>query len=924
MTKNHKTIANALGFSAILLWALNALLTVKLKRIPSFEIISIVFTISFVTSMIYVGSRGIWHKLKQPPSVWITGILGLFLTNFGYITSFKLAPAAQVDLIFYLWPIMAVLISPLILKEPLSKQTLIGSSFGLLAVLLIVTGDEGHGNIFDINDAHLKGYAMAFFGATSWALYNVTSRRIKKAPVEVIGIFFGGGALLSCIAHMTTEDFVMPTLSESLNLGLMGLTTQGAAYFCWDYAVKRGNFKLLKTSAYAVPILSIGLLVVFGISTATIELAISTGLILFASVLSGTNLIPFLGESLAILREHLSIREHNHFSLHPLEDRAENFTRRLGSLIKQDSKSVRTLTFLLIAGPIIYVFIQALLNFYLGRSSFLHLSSLSLITALCISITIGFIVRYLYGSYRGKSIMVIQDQYYEIVQKLFEFIVEIRNISFQNLSPKEQNVYAASIIIENPESTPLQIYQAVLDISSSQKVASIASAAEIYRKYGLTHKIWQILQEEEENIRQTVHELKSISEKVGELLWERLNGRTPSLNQGVERPDGFIERTLKATETKNFNYMTLDDAFEIFKLTLELLSDRTIKYLSPRFNFKKEFFKKGMKIDTLRYQKRAATLKRNNRLHAILDLLPDQNVLHRSELPITKVIEFIRDGVTELSESVRQKAQLLKQHPHPNNLIQLQEDLKTIIEIKNLYRASVRQHALSKKLLRDMQQIKVDTNEVNKIDWELSKREYHRKTIQIKEEEITLGVSEKDAVISSIYETLKNIFIKKHGRKIYVFSSKEPIEFDEEFLKKIATELFGALSDHIPLTLPKIQRAIELSNGLNLSALNVQWGTRKKVGWLSTQSRRMKQNVRTLAFSLAKSLIQTYHLNLNDQMVEFLSNEYGVSGDFLSSIPPLAETETLNTSDGTEIDTSLLEEIETIIENILDSLENVN
>ena len=85
MTTSKQQTATLFGFLAIFLWSANALLAVELKRIPSFELIAIVFGISATTSLSFIAFKNRWDRLKQPPLVWAMGIFGIYFTNFGSI-----------------------------------------------------------------------------------------------------------------------------------------------------------------------------------------------------------------------------------------------------------------------------------------------------------------------------------------------------------------------------------------------------------------------------------------------------------------------------------------------------------------------------------------------------------------------------------------------------------------------------------------------------------------------------------------------------------------------------------------------------------------------------------------------------------------------------------------------------------------------
>ncbi|MDC0865275.1 DMT family transporter, partial [Rickettsiaceae bacterium] len=111
--------ATIAGHIALLIWSLSASCAVILvSSLPVYEVLSGIFISGFVTSSIINTKNNNWHLVyKNPPSVIIAGVLGIVGNDVLYILSFKYAPAIQVDLIVYLWPILVLILSAIILRE---------------------------------------------------------------------------------------------------------------------------------------------------------------------------------------------------------------------------------------------------------------------------------------------------------------------------------------------------------------------------------------------------------------------------------------------------------------------------------------------------------------------------------------------------------------------------------------------------------------------------------------------------------------------------------------------------------------------------------------------------------------------------------------------------------------------------------------
>ena len=173
--------ATAIGFSAVLMWALLALLTVASGAVPPFQLAALCFLVGGAVGLLDMARRGarLYRAFGQPWPVWVLGVGGIFGFHFFYFTALRNAPPAQASLIAYLWPLLIVLFSGLLPGERLRPAHLLGAAaaFGGLALLL---GPEAAA----LSPAHLAGYAAAAVCALTWSSYSVLSRRVAQAPTE--------------------------------------------------------------------------------------------------------------------------------------------------------------------------------------------------------------------------------------------------------------------------------------------------------------------------------------------------------------------------------------------------------------------------------------------------------------------------------------------------------------------------------------------------------------------------------------------------------------------------------------------------------------------------------------------------------------------------------------------------------------------
>ena len=281
--------ATLIGFSAVAMWALLALFTDASGAVPPFLLSAITFAIGTLVGLIarlFMPAPG--GREKSPPRVWIVGIGGLFGYHFFYFTALRNAPAVEASLIAYLWPLLIVLGSALMPGERLRWNHIAGALLGLAGTFLIVT--KGGGLAFE--SRYLFGYAMAGACAFLWSGYSLLSRRFAAVPTSIVTWFCAATSALSLACHLVLEQTVLPSgASQWLAVLGLGLMPVGAAFYAWDYGVKRGNIQVLGAASYAAPLLSTLVLIAAGFAEPTLNIIAACVLITSGAVLAAKSLL---------------------------------------------------------------------------------------------------------------------------------------------------------------------------------------------------------------------------------------------------------------------------------------------------------------------------------------------------------------------------------------------------------------------------------------------------------------------------------------------------------------------------------------------------------------------------------------------------------------------------------------------------------
>ena len=291
MSAPSQRTATLTGGTAVLMWGLLALFTTQTGAVPPLLLTALSFGIAtgLISVKWLVYRDNVISHLRQPPSAWIVGVIGLFGYHFFYFMALRHAPPVEAGLIAYMWPLLIVLFSAFLPGERLRWFHLAGAIAGLAGAAILITGRAG---LPEFQTEFILGYVMAVCCALTWSIYSIVNRRFGSVPSDTVGGFCAATAILAALCHLGFETTVWPngTLQWFAVLGL-GLFPVGMAFFTWDYGTKHGDIKVLGAFAYAAPLISTALLILFGQGKATWTVGMGCLLIVGGAVLAAKEML---------------------------------------------------------------------------------------------------------------------------------------------------------------------------------------------------------------------------------------------------------------------------------------------------------------------------------------------------------------------------------------------------------------------------------------------------------------------------------------------------------------------------------------------------------------------------------------------------------------------------------------------------------
>ncbi len=247
------------AFLTVSVWSTTAAISkLLLLDIPTLETLAISGFLAFLFLFLKNIKTGNLKKLKDFSLkdygiISALGFIGLFLYSALYYYGLTELSSQKACILNYLWPIMIVVFSSIILKEKitfLKAAAMLSSFFGII----ILSAES----FFSPSESSFFGILSCIAAAACYGLFSVLNKKFDYDQSIAMMIFWFITAVCSLALGFFTEEWVLVSAFQWIGFLWLGIVINAIAYLLWALALKGSeDSSKIANLAYLVPFLSL-------------------------------------------------------------------------------------------------------------------------------------------------------------------------------------------------------------------------------------------------------------------------------------------------------------------------------------------------------------------------------------------------------------------------------------------------------------------------------------------------------------------------------------------------------------------------------------------------------------------------------------------------------------------------------------------
>ena len=185
------------------------------------------------------------------------GFLNPFLYYVILFKAYSVLPAQEAQPLNWTWPIMLVLLSIAILKQPIRWASVLAVAISFSGVLVIST----RGDVLAFRFTNLPGALLALGSSIVWALFWIYNVKDRRDEIVKLFLNFVFGSIFTLAAVLFFGELRVPPSAGLLGVLWIGLFEMGITFVSWLKALQLSRTTAqVSNLVYAAPFLSLFLI----------------------------------------------------------------------------------------------------------------------------------------------------------------------------------------------------------------------------------------------------------------------------------------------------------------------------------------------------------------------------------------------------------------------------------------------------------------------------------------------------------------------------------------------------------------------------------------------------------------------------------------------------------------------------------------
>ncbi len=187
----------------------------------------------------------------------VLGFLNPFLYYVILFKAYSVLPAQEAQPLNWTWPIMLVLLSIAILKQPIRWLNVLAVAISFSGVLVIST----RGDVPALRFTNLPGALLALGSSVIWALYWIYNVKDGRDEIVKLLLNFAFGSVFTLAAVILFGDIRVPPAAALVGVLWIGLFEMGITFVTWLKALQLSRTTAqVSNLVYAAPFFSLFLI----------------------------------------------------------------------------------------------------------------------------------------------------------------------------------------------------------------------------------------------------------------------------------------------------------------------------------------------------------------------------------------------------------------------------------------------------------------------------------------------------------------------------------------------------------------------------------------------------------------------------------------------------------------------------------------